>query len=223
MTALVAGLLVVLAVVLGGYAGAVGGAAASQVRSQTAADAAALAAVWESSPYGGGDPRSAAERFARMNGARLIECDCERGAIEMEVRVAGDGVEATARALLDVELLQPAPASSYAVGLDPRLAGAVDTLVRAAGGAVTVTSGWRSPERQSELWERALQEHGTPEAADDWVARPGSSMHERGLAVDLGGDLGLAARLIRELHLPLRRPMSWEPWHFELAGGPIGK
>ncbi|MEA2485709.1 MAG: D-alanyl-D-alanine carboxypeptidase, partial [Actinomycetota bacterium] len=56
------------------------------------------------------------------------------------------------------------------------------------------------------------------EAADDWVAPPGGSMHERGLAVDLGGDLQLAVRIVAQLHLPLWRPLMNEPWHFELIG-----
>lgn len=206
-----------LVVLLGGYVDAVSDAAEAKVHSQTAADAAALAAVWESGPYGGGDPRAAATRFAHLNGGELIECDCERGDIEMEVIVTHDEVVASARALLDVELLQPLSPSFYAGGLDARLAWAVERLVAAAGGAIKVTSGWRSPQRQSALWEQAIQEHGSPEAADDWVARPGSSMHERGLAVDVSGDLELAARLTRELELPLHRPMSWEPWHFELV------
>ena len=52
----------------------------------------------------------------------------------------------------------------------------------------------------------------------DWVAPPGHSMHERGLAVDLGGDLARAVQLIDELDLPLHRPLANEPWHFELIG-----
>jgi hypothetical protein len=43
-------------------------------------------------------------------------------------------------------------------------------------------------------------------------------MHQRGLAVDLGGDVDLAVRLIRRLDLPMWRPLPNEPWHFELAG-----
>jgi hypothetical protein len=43
-------------------------------------------------------------------------------------------------------------------------------------------------------------------------------MHTRGLAVDLGGDLELAVRIIDELDLPLYRPLAHEPWHFELIG-----
>jgi LAS superfamily LD-carboxypeptidase LdcB len=59
--------------------------------------------------------------------------------------------------------------------------------------------------------------YGDPEVADDWVARPGTSAHERGLAVDLGGDIALAVRLVERLDLPLSRPMAHEPWHFELS------
>ncbi len=73
-------------------------------------------------------------------------------------------------------------------------------------------------QEQAMLWADALRRYGTAEVADDWVAPPGHSMHERGLAVDLAGDMSLAVRLIDELGLPLWRPMQHEPWHFELLG-----
>ena len=68
------------------------------------------------------------------------------------------------------------------------------------------------------MWADALRRYGSREAADDWVAPPGHSMHEKGLAIDLGGDLNLAARLVDELDLPLHRPLPHEPGHFELLG-----
>ena len=95
---------------------------------------------------------------------------------------------------------------------------AVDELISASGGRVHLVSGYRSLERQTELWNEALAKYGDPEIADDWVARPGTSNHERGIAVDLGGDIELAVALVARLDLPLWRPMSWEPWHFELIG-----
>lgn len=217
MTAVVAGLTLLLGLALGSGAAEVGSAASARARAQTAADAAALAAVAESSPSGEGRPAEAAADYAERNGARLVRCYCDTGATAMQVLVSVDGVLADARAVLEPELLAPASVGSTA-GLHPDLAAAVDAIVTKSVGRVRVVSGFRTPERQVALWEEALREHGSPEAADDWVARPGSSMHERGLAVDLGGDLAEAVRLIEELGLPLHRPLAHEPWHFELSG-----
>lgn len=217
MTAVVAGLTLLLGLALGSGAAEVGTAAATRAQAQAAADAAALAAVAESSPSGEGRPAEAAADYAERNGARLVKCYCEPGATAMQVLVSVDGVLADARAVMDPALLAPASVGSTD-GLHPDLATAVDRLVTESFGRVRVVSGFRSPERQRQLWAEALRKYGRAEAADDWVARPGSSMHERGLAVDLGGDLAEAVRLIDELDLPLHRPLPHEPWHFELSG-----
>ena len=187
-------------------------------RAQTAADAAALAAVAESAPGGAGDPAGAADTYAGLNGALVTKCVCDPGATSVQVTVEIDGAVATARAVLDPSALFPHVAHFDARGLDPRLERSVQRLLAAGHGSLRVVSGWRSSAEQSALWSEALVKYGSPEAADDWVAPPGSSMHERGLAVDLGGDLELAARLVDELRLPLWRPLTNEPWHFELAG-----
>jgi hypothetical protein len=123
--------------------------------------------------------------------------------------------------MIELDKLAPASMSTGSTttpGLQPALRLAVDRLIAASNGRVYVESGIRSTARQTELWNEALAKYGDPEIADNWVARPGTSNHESGLAVDLGGDLGLAVRLVDDLGLPLWRPMSWEPWHFELAG-----
>jgi hypothetical protein len=193
-------------------------ASTADARAQIAADAAALAAAAESGPYGDGAPQRAARRFAELNGARLISCDCEPGATSMLVAVEREGAAARARAVLDVALLAPAPVVWDRPGLHPTVEMAVERLVAAAAGRVWVTSAYRSSAHQEALWQRALARYGSPERADDWVAPPGHSMHERGLAVDLGGHLSLAARLVERLRLPLHRPLANEPWHFELAG-----
>jgi len=124
----------------------------------------------------------------------------------------------TAPAPVSVQTATVAVPASSITGLHPALEEAVRRLIAASGGRVYLVSGFRDHQRQYELWIQALQRYGDPEVADNWVAPPGSSYHERGLAVDLGGDLNLAARLVQELGLPLWRPMSWEPWHFELSG-----
>ncbi|MDP9069634.1 MAG: D-alanyl-D-alanine carboxypeptidase family protein [Actinomycetota bacterium] len=210
----------VMAVVLGlsltGFFVDIADAAATKTRAQIAADAAALAAVAESGPYGAGAHEREAARFAAANGARLVECRCEPGATAVQVRVTLDGVVAEARAIFDPEALMPVDLAYAGEGLHPVLQRAVDELIRAARGAVHVVSGRRSTERQSVLWAHALARYGDPEVADDWVARPGTSMHERGLAVDLGGNVELAAEIAAQLGLPLHRPLPNEPWHFEL-------
>jgi hypothetical protein len=110
--------------------------------------------------------------------------------------------------VLDVDALAPASLAVDGRGLHPALAAAVARLVKESSGAVRMVSGRRSLEEQTALWNEALRRYGSPEAADDWVARPGTSAHERGVAVDLGGDLVLADRLIDELGLPLHRPWN---------------
>lgn len=216
MTVVVAGLTLLLGLALGTGAADVAGVASVKARAQLAADAAALAAVAESSPGGAGRPVEAAADYAESNGGRLVKCYCDEGATAMQVVVSVDGVEAEARAVMDPSLLAPAIVAGTDA-LHPDLAAAVDELVGASFGRVWMVSGFRSPQRQAQLWAKALLEHGSAEAADDWVARPGSSMHEKGLAVDLGGDLDEAVRLIDELGLPLHRPLPNEPWHFELT------
>jgi hypothetical protein len=193
-----------------------------RTRAQTAADAAALAAVAESTPYGSGDPRAAAERFAALNDAVLVRCLCEPAATAVQVTVAVDTVLAHARAVFEPGSVLPASLSASTEGLHPLLAASVDKLLAHAGGAVGLVSGYRSSSEQAQLWREALARFGDPEVADDWVAQPGTSMHERGLAVDLGGDTELAAYLVDELDLPLWRPLANEPWHFELRSAESG-
>lgn len=194
----------------------IGSLSSIAARAQLAADAAALAAVAESAPYGESDMAGAARRYAAANGATLSDCTCEPGATAAKVVVEIDGVAATARAVLDVEAMAPASFAVDRRGLHPTLATVVERLLRAAGGQVHLVSGYRSGDEQRALWKDALDRYRDPERADDWVARPGTSAHERGLAVDLGGDLELAVRLIARLGLPLHRPLAHEPWHFEL-------
>jgi hypothetical protein len=218
VTVLVACISCVLAVSIGVFVRDLAHASITRVRAQIAADAAALAAVAESAPYGHGDARRAATAFAELNGARLLDCTCDPGATAVQVTVAAHGVAAEARAVLDVALLAPQPITFEHGGLHPRLATSVERLVAAADGSVWVVSGYRSPAEQAALWRSALARYGKPEAADDWVAPPGRSLHEKGLAVDLGGDLERAAALVGAMHLPLHRPLDNEPWHFELTG-----
>lgn len=90
-----------------------------------------------------------------------------------------------------------------------------------------IGSGYRSVERQQQLWDEALKKYGSPEAARKWVAPPGKSQHNHGNAVDIwynGVRLDKAPAEVRDwVHqnaaaYGLRFPMSWESWHIEPAG-----
>jgi D-alanyl-D-alanine carboxypeptidase/Putative Flp pilus-assembly TadE/G-like len=218
MSFVVVSLSLLMSIAVGAFSVDVAHVTWDKSRAQTAADAAALAAIAESGPYGGGLPEQQARSFAEANGGRLVDCLCEPGATAMQVKVVVGRIAAQARAVLDPSLLALASSAVDARGLDPRLAQAVHRLISLSHGAVRLVSGLRSRNEQSALWERALDRYGDREEADNWVAPPGGSMHERGLAVDLGGDLHMAARIVAQLHLPLWRPLANEPWHFELVG-----
>ena len=218
MTTLIAGLVCTCAVLFALFLGDLGSASSARMRAQAAADAAALAAVAEGTSYGDSDPRKVATTYAEANGGTLVACDCDPFASDVTLVVEVDGVQASARAQLDAELLGAGVVTSGVDDLHPGLKAAVQKLMEASGGAVSLNSSFRSMDEQEVLWQQALAKYGDPEIADDWVARPGDSFHGRGLAVDLGGDVELAARLVGELGLPLWRPMYWEPWHFELEG-----
>lgn len=106
-------------------------------------------------------------------------------------------------------------------GLDPNFAASLAALLKAAGGKVSVYSGYRTPKRQGELYQAAVQKYGSPEAARKYVAPPGSSFHNKGQAADLRGDLELAHRLAGQYGLNF--PMGYERWHIEPAGVRGGK
>ncbi|HEU4488116.1 MAG TPA: D-alanyl-D-alanine carboxypeptidase family protein [Actinomycetota bacterium] len=216
MTLLCSGLGLGLALLLTLFGIRVGDAATNATRAQTAADAAALAAVAESTLFGDGEPERAAARMAELNGAELVSCLCEAGATAAQIEVEVEGVQRAARAVFDPDALAPAAPTSSGE-LHPLLRAAVDRLIQASGGSIRIVSGYRTHAEQARLWSEAVDRYGDPEIADDWVARPGTSAHERGLAVDLGGDIELAVRLVHTLGLPLLRPLQHEPWHFELS------
>jgi hypothetical protein len=218
MSALVGGIATLLVAVVLIFVGQLGSAASADTRAQMAADAAALAAVAEAAPHGRNAQAFVARRYAEANGAELVVCECDSGTSSLEVEVKVGRATARARAVLDARLLVPAGLGTMHEGLHPFLASSVGRVIEEARGSVRIGSGYRSTSQQAVLWARALARYGSPEAARRWVAPPGHSMHERGLAVDLAGDVERAARIVRELALPLHRPLDHEPWHFELTG-----
>lgn len=115
-----------------------------------------------------------------------------------------------------------------------------------AQGNIIPVSGWRSREEQQNIWDETLQEKGIS-FTRQYVAKPGCSEHETGLAIDLGlalpeidfirpafPDSGIC-RVFRQkaakygfiLRYPAGKEhitgIAHEPWHFRYVGAPHGE
>lgn len=177
----------------------VGEAAGLRARAQTAADAAALA--------GAAAGEDAAVSEARANRARLISYREIDGDVQVKVELGAATAEARARG-------SAAGGGSWAAGSTTGLAPAMRAaLARAAallGRPVPVTSGFRSMAEQRALWARR---NSNPYP----VAPPGTSMHGRGLAIDV--PLSFVPELLRvgrSAGLCQPYPRN-DPIHFELC------
>ncbi len=181
--------------------GRVGGAAVARAQAVTAADAAALA--------GAAEGREAASSAAQWNGARLVSY--EQLGTDARVGVELGGARAVARARRTPALgptLGPGGASQE--GLAPAVQAALARARALLGTAVPVTSGYRSPARQAALY---ANRHNNPYP----VARPGTSRHELGMAVDV--PLSFVPRLLSvaaQVGLCHPYPVT-DPVHFELC------
>ena len=177
--------------------GRLGGEAVAAARARTAADAAALA--------GSAGGEAAAEALARANGAELVHGRSDGSAFVAEVRLAGK----TASARAEGEDPLAAAGRAGVTGLVPELAAALRRAEAALGTPVPVTSGFRTAAAQRSLW--------AARAANPYpVARPGTSAHERGRAVDVPRSfadrlaaVGPAVGLCRPL--PRTDPVHFEP------------
>ena len=111
--------------------------------------------------------------------------------------------------------------SQYSIweGTDDEFARRMQEMIRASGGRIQVISAYRSVERQAQLYADAVRKYGSEAAARKWVAPPGRSNHNRGLAVDLSytGD-GREWAHQNAYRFGLHFPMDHEPWHIEPIG-----
>ncbi len=101
-------------------------------------------------------------------------------------------------------------------GLDSSFEQAVQRLIKDHPG-VRINSGYRSPQRQAQLYAQAIKKYGSEKAARKWVAPPGRSNHGRGTAVDLGFS---NAKVRQQVHANARKyglhfPLAHENWHIE--------
>lgn len=166
-----------------------GGRAVDRSRAQAAADAVALGVA------NGGD----GSRIAGANGVRVESLDI--GDV-VDVVVGRGEVQAAARAVR--------PPRGGAAGLDPRVIAALGRAEALLGESVPIVSGLRTRAEQERLW---ANRHTNPYP----VARPGTSAHERGLAVDV--PLAIAWRLAAiSADTGLCQPLpASDPVHFELC------
>lgn len=109
------------------------------------------------------------------------------------------------------------------------------------GVSLKAVSGYRSYQRQATIYENKLEKVKTKEKADQFVARPGASEHQLGLAMDLGqksDDVNLTSSFGRtkggkwvaencwRFGFILRYQEGWEdvtgyeyePWHVRYVG-----
>ena len=110
-------------------------------------------------------------------------------------------------------------------------------------GQILPVSGWRSQEEQQAIWDGSLTDHG-PDFTARYVARPGCSEHQTGLAVDLAlsadkidfirpefpydGVCGAFRRVAARYGFVERYTeekqdktgIDAEPWHFRYVGVP---
>lgn len=101
-------------------------------------------------------------------------------------------------------------------GLNKDFEARLQRLIKDSGGRIKVTSGYRSPQRQQQLWNQALKKYGSAARARKWVAPPGRSNHNHGLAADIAGDRAWAHKNAHKYGLVF--PMAHEPWHIEPIG-----
>lgn len=120
----------------------------------------------------------------------------------------------------------PPPAAGSAAGtggLNPALAAAF-TLAQAdarrEGTSLTMTSGYRSPAEQEQLWQDGLRTYGSPERARRWVLPPAESAHVRGQAIDVGPLTGARWLQRNGNRYGLCQRYLHEWWHFELMTFP---
>lgn len=105
-------------------------------------------------------------------------------------------------------------------GTDDEFARRMQSFMAASGGRLSVVSAYRSTEHQQRLYQAAIKKYGSEQAARKWVAPPGRSNHNHGLAIDLryASDEAKEWAHANAARFGLSFPMDHEPWHIEPIG-----
>lgn len=113
---------------------------------------------------------------------------------------------------------------SYINDLDPQFVSGLNTLFTGIPpelqGQILINSGARSFQKQKQLYEAAVKKYGSESKARKWVAPPGKSNHNHGVAVDLYYASPAARDWMHEhaADFGMYFPLSNEPWHMEPIG-----
>lgn len=179
-----------------------------RAQARTAADAAALA--------GAAEGEQTAREVAAANHAEVRRYDVVDGAVLVQVAVGRIDAYARARRIPEVAPPMrafaggPTTGSGKRAGLSPDLLAALERADRLLGTPVPIASGLRSRAQQQALWDRRSTNRYP-------VARPGTSHHETGRAVDV--PRGFVPRLLAVAGAAgLCQPMPrTDPVHFEVC------
>jgi D-alanyl-D-alanine carboxypeptidase len=79
-----------------------------------------------------------------------------------------------------------------------------------------ISSGWRSDRYQRQVFGQAVAKYGSEDEAARWAARPGTSVHESGEAVDISTSEATDWLSRRGDGYGLCQIYANEPWHYEL-------
>lgn len=165
------------------------GAAVFAARAQTSADAAALGTA-----LGG-------ERSGRSVAGEVDQLTLDRSGTYVTARTSVGGQRGEATAIAQIT------SARRRSGLAPSMVAALSRAEQLLGRSITISSGYRSTEHQRRLWE----ERDTNPYP---VATPGTSLHERGLAVDVALSQ-VSAVLSVAAHAGLCHPLpEIDPVHF---------
>jgi LAS superfamily LD-carboxypeptidase LdcB len=201
------------------------GALVDRARARTAADAAALAGAAE------GD--QAARQVATANGAKLLEIERSGDEVVVQVRVGEVEAYAKARGVRGRSTTGATAGSLSAVRgitVHSSIAAQLGALLDAAesDGIALTGTGYRSTQHQIQLRRAhcgsthyAIYEAPASSCSPP-TARPGTSMHERGLAVDFGdcGTRSTACWQWLDAHAATFGffNLPSEPWHWSIDG-----
>ena len=100
--------------------------------------------------------------------------------------------------------------------INPLLSDRLAKLAKDCGVVIKLTEGFREPERQNALYNQYLEYKRTGKGNIKMAAKPGTSKHEYGLAVDTSTEPIRGMNNSQLLKYGLHKPIKSEPWHIEM-------